>query len=125
MRICFAKVLKIAAMVCIGGSTAHAKTLELKGRMGFLSEWQFEGQLTQNDRGEFQGQVILKHTGLCTHDGPVEKQADIRMVVASRVSATISMDGVDCTFSARKSSAPDGVLICPHSTPLPLALELQ
>lgn len=125
MPIGIAKALTIAAMVCVGSATAQAKTLQLKGRMGFLGEWQFAGQLTQNDRGEFQGQLSLKHTGLCTHDGPVEKQANIRLVVASRVNATISMDGVDCAFSARKSSASDGVLACPNSTPIPLALDLQ
>lgn len=125
MSVDIVKALTVVAMVFSSDMIAHAKTLELKGRMGFLSEWELSGQLAQNDLGEFHGQLSMKHTGLCTHDGPVEKQARIRLVVASRVNATISMDGVDCAFSAKKSAGSDGVLACPNSTPIPLTLNLQ
>ncbi len=118
------KLLTIALMLAAGNMSVHAKTLEFKGKMGVLGEWEFSGHAMQDAQGEFFGPINMNHVGLCTHDGPVQKQAQIRFTAVSRNVATIFMDGAECAFSATKSSSPDGVLACPNSTPIPLTLDI-
>jgi hypothetical protein len=118
-------LLATALVLMAGAGAADAKSVGLTGKMGFLGEWEISGQLVQNERGEFSGPLVMTHTGLCTHDGPLQKQAEIRLSTASRVNATISMDGADCAFSATSAKAPEGVLTCPNTSPIPLVINLQ
>jgi hypothetical protein len=111
-------------------TAAAADPLKVAGQLGFLGEWKLTADLTesgQNGQREFAGPYILKHVGLCTHDGPEEKAGQMRLkILASpaRVMATLLVDGAECTYSAGKSSGYDGALSCPSQSPVTLILEL-
>jgi hypothetical protein len=70
----------------------------------------------------------MKHTGLCTQDGPEVKSGEIRLQLSSsgyRLGATLLLDGVACTFSGRKDDAYSGTMTCPDRRAIPLLLWLK
>ena len=70
----------------------------------------------------------MKHTGLCTQDGPEVKSGEIRLQLSSsgsRLAATLLLDGVACTFSGRKDDAYSGTMTCPDRRAVPLLLWLK
>jgi len=105
---------------------AQAQSLEVIGYAGVLGEWELTGTVTENASrraGEFTGPVTLTHVGICTQDGPERKIGEIRLQMsAERLSATLSLAGLECTYSARLSDAYKGRMICPDRPALPLTL---
>jgi hypothetical protein len=69
----------------------------------------------------------MKHVGICSVDGPEEKRGDIQLqlVSASRIRATLSMDGATCTYDGRKTEAYTGLMRCPDRRDVPLVLWLK
>ena len=67
----------------------------------------------------------MKHTGLCSQDGPEEKAGEMRMRL-SRLSASVEarllIDGVECTYSGTMSSSNRGKMVCPDRRSVPLTL---
>ena len=59
---------------------AGAQSLEVLGYAGELGEWELTATVTRkaSDR-EFSGQLMMKHIGICTQDGPEEKSGEIRL----------------------------------------------
>jgi hypothetical protein len=99
---------------------AHAQTLRLIGYFGDLGEWEMSADVAANpsDRAkEFKGPLLLRHTGVCTQDGPEEKSGDIRVKVSesrSELQATLKFDGMECRFSGRLSADRyTGPMSCP------------
>ena len=48
----------------------------------------------------------MKHVGICTQDGPEEKTGELRFQISassSRLNATLSVAGVECTYSGQLS----------------------
>jgi hypothetical protein len=110
---------------------AHAQSLQVTGQAGVLGEWELSAKVaetTTNGRQEFVGPMVLKHVGLCSQDGPEEKTGELRFQLsrsASRINATLLVDGVACSYTARKSHAFNGVMSCPDRRDVPLLIWLK
>jgi len=106
--------------------------MELLGQAGVLGEWELTGNLTEGGSGprkEFSGSLKMKHVGICTQDGPEERAGEIRLQLAgrseSRVTAKLVLDGIPCTYSARKTHAYEGTMSCAGRAPVPLLVWLK
>jgi hypothetical protein len=110
---------------------AHAQSLQVTGQAGMLGEWELSAKVTEtiaNGRQEFVGPMVFKHVGLCTQDGPEEKTGELRFQLSrasSRIKATLLVDGVACSYSARKSDAFNGMMSCPDRRDVPLLIWLK
>jgi hypothetical protein len=110
---------------------AHAQSLQVTGQAGVLGEWELSAKVTEttaNGKQEFVGPLVLKHVGLCTQDGPEEKTGELRFQLSrasSRIKATLLVDGVACSYSARKSDAFNGMMSCPDRRDVPLLIWLK
>ena len=107
-------------------------TVEFLGQAGVLGEWELTGNLTESGSGphkEFSGPLKMKHVGICAQDGPEERAGEIRLQIAdrseSRVTAKLVLDGVPCTYSARKTHAYEGTMSCAGRAPVPLLVWLK
>jgi hypothetical protein len=70
----------------------------------------------------------MKHVGICTQDGPEEKTGEIRIQLSgssSRLNATLSVAGVECTYSGRLSDFYTGMMNCPDRQAVPLILWIK
>jgi len=88
--------------------------MELLGQAGMLGEWELTGNLTEggSEPGkEFFGPLKMKHVGICTQE--------------ARVTAKLVLDGVPCTYSARKTHAYEGTMSCEGRAPVPLLVWLK
>jgi len=92
---------------------AETETLEILGQAGVLGEWELTAKLTATGtQKEFSGPLVMKHVGVCTVDGPEQKTGEIKLQLssASRVQATLFVDGVACAYAGRKSDSYTGLL---------------
>ena len=108
--------------------TAEADTLEILGQAGVLGEWELTAKLTATGaQKEFSGPMEMKHVGLCTVDGPERKTGEIKLQLsgASRVKATLVVDGVACAYAGRKSDSYSGLLRCRDRRDVPLLMWLK
>jgi hypothetical protein len=113
----------ILGLACAAPSSVFA--LELIGQAGVLGEWELTANVTATGgKQEFAGPITLKHTGICTTDEPETRIGEIRiqMASASRVRATLTIDGNPCTYSATKSDAYVGTMSCRDRRDVPLRL---
>jgi hypothetical protein len=70
----------------------------------------------------------MTHVGICTVDGPEEKKGEIHMQISqqpSRMTATLLVDGVTCTYSGRLSDFYSGIMSCPNGRAVPLKIWLK
>ena len=117
-------------MVLVALATpAGAQSLEIFGYAGVLGEWELTASVTGNDNTkDYSGSLTMTHVGICTADGPEEKKGNIRLQVSqpsSRMSATLVLDGVTCTYTGRLSASYTGVMNCPDRSPVPLHIWLK
>jgi len=108
----------VAAATC-------AEAIELVGQAGVLGEWELTANVTATGAKQvFAGPVTLKHTGICTTDEPETRTGEIKlqMASASRVKATLIIDGNPCSYSATKSDAYVGMMSCRDRRDVPLRL---
>jgi hypothetical protein len=121
----------LPALALIGVcSAARAETLELVGYVGVLGEWEITATITPTGpvaKKEFGGPLKMRHVGYCTQDGPEEKTGEIRVSLAgtSRLTATLLVNGVECSYSGRQTDAFTGSLKCPDRRAVPLTLWLK
>lgn len=106
---------------------AHAQSLEVIGYSGYLGEWELTATVTEAAPGRkgYFGPLIMKHVGLCTQDGPEEKSGEIHLEISaasSRLDATLSVAGVECSYSGRLSDSYTGTMTCPDREAVPLKL---
>jgi hypothetical protein len=106
--------------------------MEFLGQAGVLGEWELTGNLTEGGSGphkEFSGPLKMKHVGICTQDGPEERAGEIRLQLAGRpesiVTAQLGLDGVPCTYNARKTHAYEGTMSCAGRASVPLLVWLK
>jgi hypothetical protein len=105
-----------------------AQPLEIFGYAGVLGEWELTAKVTEiasPRTREFFGPLTMTHVGLCTQDGPVEKNGEMRVSLSasrSELSATLSMAGVVCSYGGTLSGSYKGMMICPDTGPVPLTL---
>ena len=116
------------ALMAPNAATAAAETLEVLGQAGVLGEWELTAKLTATGaQKEFSGSMVMKHVGVCTVDGPEQKTGEIKLQLsgASRVKATLVVDGVACTYAGRKSDSYSGPLRCRDQRDVPLLMWLK
>jgi hypothetical protein len=106
---------------------AHAQSLEVIGYSGYLGEWELTATVTETAPGRkgYFGPLIMKHVGLCTQDGEEEKSGEIHLEISaasSRLDATLSVAGVECSYSGRLSDSYTGTMTCPDREAVPLKL---
>jgi hypothetical protein len=114
---------------------AQARTLRLDGKSGYLSEWEVKAEVTANrdarGREEFSGPLTLRHVGVCSPNGAVEKSGTIKLHISksvwapSQIHATLSIDGAQCTYIAKLSGDSSGFMECAGGASVPLTLSLQ
>jgi hypothetical protein len=118
-------------LVAFGALAAPARgeSLQVSGYAGVLGEWELTATVvaeraSQRSR-EYAGLLTMKHVGWCTQEGPEEKTGEIRLQIStlsSRLKATVSVAGQDCTYRASLSDSYSGKLECPGRAPVPLEL---
>jgi hypothetical protein len=107
---------------------ARAQSLQVIGYAGVLGEWELTATVTEKASRrtkEFSGPLMMKHVGVCTQDGPEEKTGEMRFQISassSRLNATLSIAGVECTYSGRLSDSYTGTMNCPDRQAVPLKL---
>lgn len=111
-------------------TSAQAQSLQLIGYSGFLGEWELTATVTQSASGrkEYAGLMTMKHVGICTQEGPEERTGEIRLqrsASLSRLTATLSVAGVECTYSGQLSDSYTGTMSCPDREAVPLKLWLR
>jgi hypothetical protein len=109
----------------------NVAAMELLGQAGVLGEWELTGNLVEAGAGarqEFSGRLKMTHVGICSVDGPEERAGEIRLRLLgsqSHLSANLVLDGVPCSYSARKTHAYEGTMSCTGRGPVPLLLWLR
>jgi len=107
---------------------AHAQSREVIGYAGVLGEWEVTATVRESASRrpqEFSGPLTMKHVGVCTQDGPEEKTGELRLQISeslARISATLSVDGIECSYTGRLSDSYTGVMSCPDRAAVPLKL---
>ena len=102
--------------------------MEVVGYAGLLGEWELSASVTgdSNRQKEFSGPLTMRHTGICTQDGPEEKTGEIRLQVAgSSLQATLLVGGIECRYSGRLADFYSGEMSCPDRSVVPLKLWLR
>ena len=126
--------MRVLLLLFLGGALAapaQAKSLQLVGYAGVLGEWELTATVTEKPlrwAKEFSGPLSMKHIGICTQDGPEEKTGEIRFqisAVSSQLDATLVVEGIECTYSARLSDLYNGMMSCPDREAIPLKLWLR
>jgi hypothetical protein len=109
-------------------TAASAQSLQVVGYSGDLGEWELTATVTENGSSrtkQYSGPLTMKHVGLCTQDGPEEKTGELRFDMSpssSVLNATLSVDGVECTYSGRLLDFYSGTMSCPDRKAIPLKL---
>ena len=106
---------------------ARSQSREVIGYAGVLGEWEVAATVTEKASGrtrEYAGPLTMTHVGICTQDGPEEKTGEIRIQItgASRLEATLSVAGVECTYRGKLSDSYTGMMRCPDRPAVPLEL---
>jgi hypothetical protein len=110
---------------------AQAQSLQVTGYAGDLGEWELTASVTGKisfGTEEFSGPLTMRHVGICSQDGSEEKTGEIRLQISestSRLNATLSVAGVDCTYIGRLSDSYTGLMNCPERRAVPLTLWLK
>ena len=127
----YEKAVVRALLLLLAGALAapaQAQSLQVVGYAGVLGEWELTATVTERARlwsKEFSGPLSMKHVGICTQDGPEEKTGEIRFQISalsSQLDATLLVEGVSCTYSARSSEPYSGLMACPDREVVPLKL---
>ena len=120
------KIFFLPIVLGILPTLASAQPLQVTGYSGYLGEWELTATVTENSSRrskEFSGPLTMKHTGVCTQDGPEEKTGELRFQLSSsRLTATLLVAGVACTYSGKLSDSYSGMMNCPDRSPVPLRL---
>ena len=124
------KAFGLAVMLGVVLMSAPARALEVTGSSGFLGEWEVTATVTETASGrtkDYRGPLVLKHIGLCTQDGPVERKGEMRLQISasSQLNATLSMPGAECTASGPLSDSYNGTMTCSDRQVIPLRLRLK
>jgi len=112
-------------------TSALADDLRVEGAAGFLSEWRLSGKIKStavNARRQLSGSLTMEHIGLCTHDGPNEKVASLKIDATgpgSRMQGALVFDGAECKFSGILTDNYSGFMTCPNAPGIPLSFSAK
>ena len=94
-----------------------ASPLQVIGYFGHLGEWELSAtvETVPDSTTEYAGPLTMRHVGICTRDGPEEKAGTLRFRMSPsspRLNATLSVAGVECTYSGQLSDSYIGTMNC-------------
>jgi hypothetical protein len=123
-------ILVAVGMTC---GEAQARSLQVIGTAGYLSEWELNGSVTEKGppgSKEFSGALVWKHVGLCSANGPEEKSGEIKFQIAKsssscRIQAAMTLDGAQCTYNGEFSSGSSGHMDCTDAKGVPLSISIK
>jgi hypothetical protein len=127
-------VMTVSVFVLAQSAPARAqeRSVEVSGKLGYLSEWDVSATVVPHASGrrqEFSGPLTVRHTGICTTNGPVEMTGEIRYRLVNwlsrQIDATLVLDGAECGFTGKLGDAYEGVLSCAQWRGVPLKLSLK
>jgi hypothetical protein len=121
------KMLALRVVLGLIVTPAGAQSLQVVGYAGVLGEWELSATVTGTGprTNELYGPLSIRHTGLCTQDGPEEKAGDLRFQLSSassRLNATLRVDGIECRYSGKLADSYSGTMTCPDRPAVPLRL---
>ena len=123
------RALLLLIMLGALATPAQAQSRQVIGYAGVLGEWELAATVTETASrraGEFSGPVTMTHVGICTQDGPEEKTGELRFQLSSsRLTATLLLAGVACTYSGKLSDSYSGVMNCADRSAVPLRLWIK
>ena len=121
----------LIVFIALWASPVHAGDLSVSGRLGYLSEWEIAATAHATGTGRqtaFAGPLVIKHVGVCTPNGAVEKSGEIRFqrtgLLSSRIEGVFTFEDEQCTFEAREATH-EGVMKCPNKGGVPLSLKID
>jgi hypothetical protein len=112
------RALALALVIAVLVAPAHAQSLQINGKFGYLGEYELSATVSTQTSGakrELVGPMTVKHVGLCTHGGPNESQGEITLQITdakSPIEATLVFDGRQCRYKGRMSADNIGELFC-------------
>jgi hypothetical protein len=123
----------LMAALGMAGVAAHAQALRVEGTAGYLSEWEFSGEVSRGDAtdsNEYSGPMIWKHVGLCSVTGPQEKRGEIRIRLSklgalSEINAIVSFEGAQCVYRGKVSGNSAGYMDCPDSKGVSFSISIK
>jgi hypothetical protein len=122
----------MASVLGAGASCAQSLSWQITGTAGYLAEWELSGSVRERpaaDGSEFFGTIIWKHVGLCSVEGPQEKEGKISFRISGsshRISLTISLEDIQCTYNSESfSGSSSGRMDCSNAKGVPLSISLQ
>ena len=121
------RTIALAFLIAIFGAPAHAQSLQVTGKFGYLGEYELSAEVAavaSGEKKEFSGPVTIRHVGLCTHSGPDQTDGQITLQftdLTRRIEATLSFEGQKCTYNGVMSKTDVGQLVCDGS-PLPFSI---
>lgn len=105
-----------SAVLCAAAGASAAPPIDLAGTFGYLGEYEISARLAARDgSNDYAGPLLVRHVGLCTHEGPQEMRGDISLARArtgARATAVLTFNGRRCTFSGALSEQAIGELTC-------------
>ena len=126
-----AKALVLPILLSALAAPAGARSIQVIGYSGYLGEWELTATVTEMVSGraeEYSGPLTMKHVGLCTQDGPEQTTGAMRLQISassSRLNATFSVAGIECSTSGQLSDSYTGKMNCPGREAVPLKLWLK
>ncbi len=129
----YLQAFALSALLAALAGAVDARSLRISGTSGYLSEWELKAEVTatqSSGREEFAGPLTLRHTGLCSVNGPEQKSGTITFHISkslwtSEIHAMLSIDGSQCTYDAKLSNSSSGFMDCPGGAAIPLTLSVQ
>lgn len=131
------KTALAAALAGLALAPAQARTLQIVGTAGYLSEWEIKASADPDAAGaDHSGPIAWKHVGLCTANGPVEKSGNIKFRISgwgpfSRIDATMSFEQTECTYSGSYAAGGShaagtrGTMDCSDAKGIPITLTIR
>jgi hypothetical protein len=107
---------------------ANADPLQIVGYSGYLGEWELTATVTEESSSadkRYSGALLMKHVGICTQEGPEEKNGKISIRMprsSSNLEATLWIDGVECSYRGISSDFYNGSMSCSGRPAVPLKL---
>ena len=121
-----------AAVGCLATAAAATESLELTGYAGVLGEWELTANVTatSSDAGEGIRRAGEDAPRRLLHPGRTggKDRRNPRSPVgasSSRMTATLLVNGVECSYSGRQSDSYTGSLKCPDRRAVPLTVWLK
>jgi hypothetical protein len=123
----FMRSLSFLLILNVLAVPAGAEPLQINGVTGYVGEYELSSSVSEqvaNGKKEFSGPLIVKHVGLCTHDGPKETigQISFQRIGSSRIAATLLFEGSECSYQGFLSETYHGFMDCADKAILPLRL---